>query len=91
MKIGKSIVFEVENLKIMVKTLKKIRFQLKYGHIRGKNNEKCLNGYIVAKLLQKKPKATLTKLCSNKGLIIMNITGKFHLGLQCSSCFMFKL
>ena len=31
MKIGKSIVFEVENQKMKVKTLKKIRFWLKYG------------------------------------------------------------
>ena len=52
MKIASSIVFEVENLKMMVKTFKKIRFQFKYGHIREKNNEKCLNGYIVGKLLQ---------------------------------------
>ena len=40
MKIGKSIVFGVENQKMKVKTLKKVRFQLKYGLIRGKNNEK---------------------------------------------------
>ena len=49
-KLGKSVVFEVENQKMKVKTLKKIRFQLKYGHIRGKNNEKCLNWYMVVKL-----------------------------------------
>ena len=31
MRIGKSIVFEVENQKMKVKTLKKIRFHIKYG------------------------------------------------------------
>ena len=34
---------------------------------------------------------TFTKLSSNKGRTIRNITGKFHSGLECSSCFMVKL
>ena len=61
MKIGKSIVFEVENQKMKVKTLKKLRFQVKYGHIRGKNNKKCLNWSMVIKLLLKKFKCNFDK------------------------------
>ena len=39
MKIGKSIVFEVENQKMKVKTLKKIRFWLKCGSYQSKENK----------------------------------------------------
>ena len=42
MKIGKSIVFEVENQKLKVKTLKTIRFQLKYGSYQRKKERKVL-------------------------------------------------
>ena len=42
MKIGKSIVFEVENQKMKVKTLKTIRFQLKYGSYQRKKERKVL-------------------------------------------------
>ena len=87
MKIGKSIVFEVENQKMKVKT----GFGSNMGHIRGKNNKKCLNWSMIVKLLQKKSKATLAKLCSNKEHNITKITGKFHFDLHFSSFFMAKL
>ena len=40
MRIGKSLVFEVENQKMKVKTLKKIRFQLQYGCYQRKKQRK---------------------------------------------------
>ena len=40
MKIGKSVVFEVENLKMKVKTLKKIKFWLKCGSYQSKKKQK---------------------------------------------------
>ena len=58
MKIGKSIVFEAENQKMRVKTLRKIRFRLKCGSCRKK---KCLNWSMVVKLLQKKSKYNFEK------------------------------
>ena len=42
MKIGKSIVFEVKNQKMKLKTLKTIRFQLKYGSYQRKKEQKVL-------------------------------------------------
>ena len=84
MKIGKSIVFEVDNQKMRLKHSKSSEFNSNMGHIRGKNNSKCLNWFVVDKLLQKSPNATLAKL-------ITNTTAKFHSGLQCSSYFMVKL
>ena len=61
MKIGKSIAFEVGNQKMKIKTLKETRFQLKYGHIKGINSEKCLNWFVVAKLLEKMSKCNSDK------------------------------
>ena len=81
MKIGKFIVFEVENQKVKVKTLKKVRFQLKCGYIRGKIT-KCLNWYMDVKIVRKSPNATLTKLCSNKGHIITYIMVSFILAFS---------
>ena len=52
MKIGKSIVFGVENQKMKVKTLKRTGFSSNMV-ISEENNEKCLNWYMVVKLLQK--------------------------------------
>ena len=37
---------------------------------------------------RKSPNEASAKFCNSKGRIITNITGKFHSGLQCSSCFM---
>ena len=51
----------MENQKMKVNTLRKVSFQLKYGHMRGKNNEKSLAWSIVAKLLQKNSKCNLGK------------------------------
>ena len=45
----------------------------------------------MSSLYRKSPIATLAKLCSNKGYMITIITGKFHSGFQCSSCFMINL
>ena len=66
MKIRESIVFEMENQKMKVKTLKRSGCSSNVGHVR-------------------------EKLCSNKGHIITMITGKFHSGLQWSSCFVINL
>ena len=52
MKIGKSIVFGVENQKMKVETLKRTGFSSNMV-ISEENNEKCLNWYLVLKLLQK--------------------------------------
>ena len=56
MKLGKSIVFEVENHKMKVKTLERSVFGSNVGHIREKNNKNCLNWSVVVKLSQKKSK-----------------------------------
>ena len=61
MKIGKSVVFEVENLKMKVKTLKKIKFWLKCGSYQSKKNKKCLDWSMVVKLLQKKSTCNFDK------------------------------
>ena len=61
MKIGKTIVSEVENQKMRVKTLKKVRFGPNVCHIRGKTNKKILNWSVVVKLLQKKSKCNFDK------------------------------
>ena len=53
-----------------VKTLKKIRFQLKHGHIRGENNEKCLNWSMVGKLLLEKVQMQLWQnILVTKGIL----------------------
>ena len=74
-----------------VKTLKKIRFWLKYRS----SYEKITKLFELVRTglnyYRKSPIASLTKLSSNKGHIIINITGKFHSFLRCSSCFMDKL
>ena len=76
-----------------VKTLKNIRFWLKCQSYQSEKKKqkvfKLVRG--CQAITKKSPKATLTKFCSNKGYIIIITTGKFHSGLQCSSCFMFKL
>ena len=41
MKFGKFIVFEVENAKMKIKTLKKSGFSKNMGYIKGKNSKKC--------------------------------------------------
>ena len=62
MKIGKSIVFEVENQVMKVKTLKNIRFWFKCGSYQSKTkSKKCLNWTMVVKLLQKKSKYNFDK------------------------------
>ena len=91
MKFGKFKVFEVENAKMKIKTLKKSGFSKNMGYIKGKHSKKCWNWSVVVKLLQKSPNSTWTKLCSNKGHFIKNISVKFDPGIQCSSCFMVKL
>ena len=50
MKIGKSIIFEVDNQKMKVKTLKSSGFGSNVGHIKVKK-KKLLNWSVVAKLL----------------------------------------
>ena len=54
MRIGKSIVFEVENQKMKVKTLKKIRFHINMDHMN-------LNWSMVVKLIQKKSTSNFDK------------------------------
>ena len=61
MKIGKSIVFEVENQKMNVKHSNRSGLGPNVGYIRGKNNKKCLNWSVGVMLLQKKSKCSFDK------------------------------
>ena len=72
MKIGKSLVFEVENQKMKVKTLKKTRLWLKCGSYQSKKNKKCLNWSLVVKLLQKKSKCNFNKTLQQQGVYYYN-------------------
>ena len=89
MKIVISIVFEVENQKVKVKTLKKNQVLAQMWVISEEKITKSFyTGLWLSSYYRNCLNATLTKLCSNKGYITTNINGKFHFDLQCSSCFM---
>ena len=79
MKIGKSIVFDVENQIINVKTLIRLVFGSSVGNIRVKKTKSVLTSLWLSRYYRKSPNATLKKLCSNKGYISAIITGKFNL------------
>ena len=61
LKIGKSIVLRWSIGGRKLKHSKKSGFGSNMGHIRGKNNEKCLNWSVVVNLLQKKSKCNSEK------------------------------
>ena len=89
MKIGKPIVFEVENQKMKVKALKKNEVLAQLWIISEEKITKIFQtGPWLSSYYRKCPNATLTKICRSKGYIIAIINGKFHFGLQSSSCFM---